>query len=397
MKKQIPFPPHVHRGLLSFELVIVLAIMMLATVYAYPRYAQYMAEMEWGVEANNMTTVGSAAKSYIRDNRDTLISQVSGGTPVTVTAAKLQQDGYLPAGFSLQNIAAQTYRLSIARDPAFNQKLVAFVLTDGGQPLSYRALRYIALKIEGSGGYVWPDDMAIGAVGGWEKNLTTFGLSALAGRPLTWLSSDVLGTDTQESDRLYRYEVGGRPDLNRMHTHIDLNKNNLNNVKDINAETGTFSETVTAEGDIKSNNGWLVTQNDKGWMNSTHGGGLTMTDNDWIRSVNNKGIYTGGQLKGGTVAAEGRLSTGEFLQLDKVSVAGTACSPNGLVSRDAIGGPLSCKLGIWQSSGSSINFDAAFYQYVGDGGRCPDKHVVVGVGGFYHTYTAGYVYCAPVN
>ncbi|CAK8741743.1 hypothetical protein SODG_005061 [Sodalis praecaptivus] len=40
-----------------------------------------------------------------------------------------------------------------------------------------------------------------------------------------------------------------------------------------------------------------------------------MDDNDWIRSVNNKGIYTGGQLKGGTVRADGRLSTDEFLHL----------------------------------------------------------------------------------
>ncbi|CNI31753.1 MULTISPECIES: shufflon system plasmid conjugative transfer pilus tip adhesin PilV [Yersinia] len=350
MKKQNSLPVSVHQGVLAIELMIVLVIIMLAAIYAYPRYTQYMEEMEWGVEASNMTTVGSAAKSYIRDNRDTLVSQVTGGTPVTVTAAKLQQEGYLPIGFSLQNIAAQTYLVAIARDPTFNQKLVAFVLTEGGQTFSYKALRYIALKIEGSGGYVWTDNIAVGAVGGWEKNLTTFGLAAESGRPLTWLSSDVLGTDTQESDRLYRYEVSGRPDLNRMHTHIDLNKNNLNNVKDINAETGTFSETVTAEGDIKSNTGWLITQSGKGWLNEEHGGGFYMNDNDWIRTVNNKGIYTGGQLRGGSVHAEGRLGTDEFLQLNKVMTAGQACEI-GTLTRDAEGAPLFCQKGIWTSIG----------------------------------------------
>jgi Tfp pilus assembly protein PilE len=350
MKKHHASPTGIHQGVLAIELMIVLVIIMLAAVYAYPRYTQYMQQMEWGVEANNMTTVGSAAKSYIRDNRDTLVSQVSGGTPVTVTAAKLQQEGYLPVGFSLQNTAAQTYLVAIARDPVFNQKLVAFVLTQGGQPFSYSALRYIALKIEGSGGYVWPDNIAVGAVGGWEMNLTTFGLSAVAGRPLTWLSSDVLGTDTQESDRLYRYEVNGRPDLNRMHTHIDLNNNNLNNVKEINAETGTFSNTVTVEGDIKSNSGWLITQNDKGWLNATHGGGLTMTDDDWVRSVNNKGIYTGGQLRGGSVHAEGRLGTDEFLQLNKIMVPGQPCEA-GTFTRDAEGAFLFCQKGILTSIG----------------------------------------------
>ena len=67
-----------------------------------------------------------------------------------------------------------------------------------------------------------------------------------------------------------------------------------------------------------------------------------MTDNQWIRAVNNKGITTEGELKGGkvgggTVRSEGRLSTGEYLQLDKTATAGTSCSPDGLVGRDSKG------------------------------------------------------------
>ncbi|HDO7545073.1 TPA: shufflon system plasmid conjugative transfer pilus tip adhesin PilV, partial [Escherichia coli] len=142
-------------------------------------------------------------------------------------------------------------------------------------------------------------------------------------------------------------------DLNRMHTAIDMNSNNLNNVGtlngnaaalsgDISARNGTFSgaisgNTATTNGDITSNNGWLVTKNSKGWMNSTYGGGWYMSDSSWLRSVNNKGIYTGGQVKGGTVRADGRLYTGEYLQLEKTATAGASCSPNGLVGRDSTG------------------------------------------------------------
>lgn len=43
-----------------------------------------------------------------------------------------------------------------------------------------------------------------------------------------------------------------------------------------------------------------------------------MSDGSWVRSVNNKGIYTGGQVKGGTVRADGRLYTGEYLQLKEL-------------------------------------------------------------------------------
>jgi len=346
MNKQIPSP--VNRGMLTIEILVALVIIMLAVIYGYPRYTNYMQEMEWGVEASNMTAVGSAAKSYIRDNRDALVSQVSGGTPVTVTGADLQQAGYLPTGFSLRNTAAQTYLVGIARDPKFNQKLVAFVLTTGGQEISYKGLRYISQKVDGSGGYVWPDNMAIGAFAGWELNLNSYGLSAAKGRLATWLSSDVLGTDLQESDRLYRYQVSGRPDLNRMHTAIDMGSNDLNNAKAVNGETGNFSNTVTAENDVKSKSGWLITGTGKGWLNEAHGGGLYMDDNDWIKSVNGKGIYTSGQLKGGTIRADGRASVGEYLQLDGTANAGDGCSPNGLVGRTPEGILLSCQNGIWK-------------------------------------------------
>ncbi|BES47996.1 hypothetical protein Ef22C057LT_44730 (plasmid) [Escherichia fergusonii] len=72
-----------------------------------------------------------------------------------------------------------------------------------------------------------------------------------------------------------------------------------------------------------------------------------MSDGSWVRSVNNKGIYTGGQVKGGTVRADGRLYTGEYLQLERTAVAGASCSPNGLVGRDNTGAILSCQSGTW--------------------------------------------------
>ncbi len=171
--------------------------------------------------------------------------------------------------------------------------------------------------------------------------------------------------------------VNGRPDLNKMHTAIDMGSNNLNNVGAVNAQTGNFSGNVngvngtfsgqvkgnsgnfdvnvTAGGDIRSNNGWLITRNSKGWLNETHGGGFYMSDGSWVRSVNNKGIYTGGQVKGGTVRADGRLYTGEYLQLERTAVAGASCSPNGLVGRDNTGAILSCQSGTWGTIGGKLN------------------------------------------
>ncbi|CTU06985.1 fragment of pilV protein%2C Shufflon protein (C-ter part) [Escherichia coli] len=92
-----------------------------------------------------------------------------------------------------------------------------------------------------------------------------------------------------------------------------------------------------------------------------------MTDSQWIRAVGGKGIITtgeikGGKVSGGTVRSDGRLSTGEYLQLDKTAVANTKCSPDGLVGRDSKGAILSCQSGRW-SGGNKVNYSACkWYQ-----------------------------------
>lgn len=55
-------------------------------------------------------------------------------------------------------------------------------------------------------------------------------------------------------------------------------------------------------------------------------------------------------------------------------------------------------VGKWASQigGGNIHFDQVFYRYVGDGGMCPPNSIMVGAGGWYMTYTAGYLYCAPI-
>ncbi len=62
----------------------------------------------------------------------------------------------------------------------------------------------------------------------------------------------------------------------------------------------------------------------------------------------------------GTVRADGRLYAGEALQLEKVYTAGSGCSPNGLIGRDASGGILSCQSGIWKSSEFSFRVAGTF-------------------------------------
>ncbi len=49
----------------------------------------------------------------------------------------------------------------------------------------------------------------------------------------------------------------------------------------------------------------------------------------------------------GNMTVDGRIKTGEYLEIGSVVTAGTSCSPAGLLGRDSTGQVLSCKGGIW--------------------------------------------------
>lgn len=283
----------VHRGNMLVQAGIALAIVLYLAPGTIDRYADWQQSKVWTSTASHLTFVAQASKRYIRDNRDTLLAQVVSG-PVVITGATLRTQGYLPSGFSLVNDSGQAYQLAVAKDPGQSGQLVAFVLTTGGSEIPYKGLRQIASETQGMGGYVWPVNTVSGADGGWQAKLGDYGLSGQQGRLAAFLSADALGTDVEGSDRLYRYEVNGRPDLNRMHTAIDMNDNNINNGGAVNAKTGTFT---------------------------------------------------------GQVRSDGRLSTGENLQLDGINTADAACSPNGQVSRNSSGAILNCVDGVWKAPG----------------------------------------------
>lgn len=378
--------PRINRGVSLISMAIVLGIVLIAAPIGLERYSNYIEEQTWVVTATHLSTVSQGARRYVKDNYDALLNQVKGGGNVTVTGQTLRDKGYLPAGFSLTNNNAQTYILAVTRNPTQTDKLVAFVLTSGGQDIAFKGQRYIAQNTSGLGGYIYPANIANGAGGGWQVNLSSLGLSGQSGHLAAYLTSDVLAGGAEESDRLYRFQVNGRPDLNKMHTAIDMGANDLNNANVVDANTGNFKQNVNGQnvyasadmsanrlaanssvwsggwigavGDVRSDTGWLISKHGKGWLNEDHGGGLYMDDNDWIKSVNGKGIYTSGQLKGGTVRADGRASVGEYLQLDGTANAGWGCSPNGLVGRTPEGILLSCQNGIWKSLGALDTFNA---------------------------------------
>lgn len=343
--------------------VILVALLMAAYM---PLEKKSTDTLRWNTTADQLTTVSDASKRYIQDNEETLLQTITAGHPQTVSAKTLQDSGYLPAGFGLTNLSDQDWTLAVALNPKQSGKLEAFVLSANGSALSFDGMRTVSASAGGMAGYIRTSNVATGAYGGWAVNLGDYGLSATPGHLAMYLTSDVLGSNNEASDRLYRYTVSNRPDLNTMHTAIDMGANNLNNAGTVNTKAVTASgaiqsdtlttNTLTANTSITTN---ALTANNSINTSSLYANGITASGNIVASgTVNGNAVTSNGDMTAGgsvtagnTVRANGRLSSGEFLQLDKVATAGAACSPNGLIGRDSTGAILSCQSGTWQSGG----------------------------------------------
>lgn len=247
---------------------------------------------------------------------------------------------------------------------------------------------------------------ATGAMNSWAVPLAGFGTSGGNGHIAVLLSPETLTGAREDSDRLYRFQVNGRPELNKMHTSIDMGGNNLNSAGVVNGRNGNFDVSVvsngpvTAGGDIRSTGGWIISRHGRGWMDESHGGGFYMTDNEWIRSLNNKSIYTGGQLKGGSVRSDSDLSAGGVLKLDQTNYAGTWCPQTGAISHDSSGGILSCQSGVWISSGKLSLFEMvsgnnACGRFVNSIAYCPTGKQLISGGYVLSKWSGGHGWNSP--
>lgn len=347
-----------------------LIVLMMASMAA--RYmGDYLKSREWQVVAMQTNRFTQAASSYVGRYYPTVLASATTTKPVVVTSQMLKNTGLLPASFSETNSYGQQYQAMIVRNQQNQELLQGMVVSRGGHAMPFTALNQISKDITaGFGGYVEDGQTAVGAMRSWRIALSSYGTSTGRGHLAVMLSTDDLSGAREDGDRLYRFQVNGRPDLNKMHTAIDMGGNNLNSVGTVTAskvaaQNGNFGVSlvsngpVTAGGDIRSTGGWIVTRSGKGWMDETHGGGLYMSDNDWLRILNNKGFYTGGEIRGGKVRSDGNVSVAGILTLDQINVAGTWCPTTGAVSRTVKGDQLTCQSGIWASSEKMSLFEMA--------------------------------------
>ncbi|ECS6854561.1 shufflon system plasmid conjugative transfer pilus tip adhesin PilV [Salmonella enterica subsp. enterica serovar Monschaui] len=315
------------------------------------------------VAATQAKRVQKAVQLYIKDNHSMIASTATASTPYIFGVSQLISAGYLPTGFSTTNGFGATYQTRVFKPTA--DKLQSMTYLAGGARLSKSQARKVAIGIGAEGGII-DGNTAKGALGSWSVALSSFGGYNPGDGSVVIAGFYDHGISI--NDYLYRKFVPGHPELNTMSTSLNMGNNNITNAATtttttLNA-TDVNARTTRTEGETYTG-GWFRTTGDTGWYSEKHGGGIYMTDNSWVRVYNDKNFSTGGQIKGGTVRADGRLYAGEALQLEKVYTAGSGCSPNGLIGRDASGGILSCQSGVWKSSEFSFRVAGTYQVWPG--------------------------------
>ncbi|EKN6179297.1 shufflon system plasmid conjugative transfer pilus tip adhesin PilV, partial [Yersinia enterocolitica] len=125
-KKSISHPP-VNRGLTIAEAGMVITLLSVIMAYSIPRVIEYNQERAWDISATMLSAVSASANRYIKDNKDTLTTQLKTAKNVVITGKQLQDAKYLPPGFSLTTDDGQSYLVAVTQDGKSN--LMAFVLT----------------------------------------------------------------------------------------------------------------------------------------------------------------------------------------------------------------------------------------------------------------------------
>ncbi|HHU4839263.1 TPA: shufflon system plasmid conjugative transfer pilus tip adhesin PilV, partial [Escherichia coli] len=221
------------KGFILLEILAGLIVIGIATPMIYSEIEDWLNEQLYQSAALHADEYNNAIKNYVADKTSSLSSK-------TITVNELIQQGYLNNGFS-RSPFGHSYITGIRKNN-LSGRLEALTCTTGGQDIKEDGLRRIAGQINGLGGFMLQNNSVTGAFGGWTDLGSNYQITCNKGH----IAMRMAGKDLEESDRLYRYSVQGRPDLNRMHTGIDMNNNSITNINEASGKNARFSGDVTS-------------------------------------------------------------------------------------------------------------------------------------------------------
>ncbi|WP_116138398.1 shufflon system plasmid conjugative transfer pilus tip adhesin PilV [Trinickia diaoshuihuensis] len=443
-------------AIVGYMIALTLSMMAVAGFTTWAR--QGVANVVTAATASQMVIFDRAAQQYVQDHAADLAIGATATTPVTVTAGMLGQylpNGFSAKNPFGQIWQLQVLQPSPGQLQPLVTSQLGRPITDTKQLVQIAAQAgaaggFVPYANQGGDAAMNPTK-ASGAYGGWSVPLGSY-TNPGSGH----LASLLAFTNPQSMNNyLYRVAVPTQPQLNQMQTALDMGSHDVNNADNVTASgvsiqnpngnsTLLLGQQASVAGNdayqqiyMHANNGVVVTNAagnayegiTSGWANvqnanhfptitlgnssianddahqqlTLHADGQTVVTNNagtaYAPFIAGSVTSTGDMSSGGNVVVNGNISgkgvvNGGYLQPTALAVAGTTCTNSGEIANSG-NGPLFCQSGVWQTAGGPrIHFDQVTYQYVGDGGTCPPNTVAIGAGGWYMTYTAGYLYCA---
>ncbi|CRY75393.1 shufflon system plasmid conjugative transfer pilus tip adhesin PilV [Yersinia intermedia] len=358
------------KGFSLLELVLVLGV---GTAMAFIKFQDMKNEQEVAI-ANTVGAqikqVGEAVNRYISiryDKLSTLTSSTSqsndpgprvcSSNGCEITYQTLINEGLLPVSYTGMNANKSSYKVLLKRSGiAPNYVIDGLVMTtaiwnEGGK-VRYDLLGKAMQSAGIDSGMTRSPTVASGYGGQWNEkssdysNITTEGLLAYR-----------VGYDSSMYSAYLRRD-GTLP----MTGALNMGGKSINNAKDITAADTVMAEILKSTGSTNVGGALTVVGNSaltgpvevRSTLSvsgaSTYGGVVQV--NNVINATGN--ITSFGQVKGEIVVSTGRMTTGEFLQINGTATVGVACYPNGLLGRSSVGTILMCKNGMWRNS-ATIN------------------------------------------
>lgn len=195
------------------------------------------------VVATHLSSVIDAVSEYAKEHSAELLASSTATTATEVAFNDLRTEGLLMTGFADRNAWGQTYRIFVL-EPS-SGVLQPVVLTYGGrshsaqQALFANATVPATASLSGaSGGFIptgtLPGQATTelrGAYGGWVLPLS--GTNIPIPEPGHLGGMAFLHNGEIRQDYLYRLAIPGKPELNEMHTELDMTTNAIRNVGEL--------------------------------------------------------------------------------------------------------------------------------------------------------------------
>lgn len=355
------------KGVTLIEVIVSLGIIATITAGVVALTDQSSSDTRAAVTALHLKTVGEAANEYIKDNYTAIVGAATATAPVLVRVSDLIAGGYLSAGFSVSN-ARQQNTCVLVLEPTANN-LVGMVVTEGGNTIDDLTLGQIAATVGAAGGGIYSTAGTTfrGAMGGWSVPVGSYAnanhlgqkcngtagvISLAAGHPVMalWFADGPTASAT-----LYRNLVPGNEGLNTMQTPILMGAGTVQVVGDPCVNVRALGSDTNGKV-LSCQDGTWKEQGSRFWRDpvanfaslpacAAANTGETRVVMGYATAPKQRLFSCDGTAWVATAVDDNGLMTAGKYMVNDVVTEGTACTPNGLIAKDASGLLLSCQSG----------------------------------------------------